>query len=120
MLAAQPKTAGATNSLGLAQFNRQEDYGVVWEGFIKVPADGLYQFALESDDGSVLLIDGDTVIDNDGPHEMAKQEGLIALRQGFHRFRLAFFQRGGATGLRLNWGLPGQPMRGVDRSILFR
>ena len=120
MLAARPKTAGATNSFGLAQFNRQEDYGVVWEGFLKVAVDGLYQFALESDDGSALYIDGEQVVDNDGPHTLVQKDGLIALKQGHHRFRLAFFQRGGSVGLRVLWGLPGQTLRGIDRSVLFR
>jgi hexosaminidase len=120
MLAARPKAAGATNSLGLAQFNRQEDYGVVWEGFLKVPTDGLYQFAVESDDGSALYIDGEMVVDNDGPHTLVQKDGFIALRQGFHRFRLAFFQRGGSTGLRVLWGTPGQPLRGLERNALFR
>jgi hexosaminidase len=120
MLATPPKSAGATNSLGLGQFNRQEDYGVTWEGFIKVPADGLYQFAVDSDDGSALFIDGEQVVDNDGPHTMTQKDGIIALRQGHHRFRLAFFQRGGSVGLRVLWGLQGQTLRGLDRSVLFR
>lgn len=41
------------------------------KGFIKLPATiaaGAYQFALESDDGSILDINGTTVINHDGQH----------------------------------------------------
>ena len=42
--------------------------GLVITGFIYVPADGAYGFMLTSDDGSLLSIDGQVVVDNDGEH----------------------------------------------------
>ena len=53
--------------------------GLVIKGFINVPEDGIYTFALTSDDGSTLVIDGDPVIDNDGPHGPREVIGQKAL-----------------------------------------
>ena len=47
--------------------------GLITKGYILIPEDGVYTFALLSDDGSWLKIDGNMVVDNDreqSPHEM--------------------------------------------------
>ena len=53
---------------------------------------GDYQFRLNSDDGSVLFINRDLVVDNDGEHHMQTAEGGYTLTEGKHRFRLVYFQ----------------------------
>jgi hypothetical protein len=44
--------------------------GYNFEGFIKVPVDGLYTFYLESNDGSTLFLNNELIIDNDSDHMM--------------------------------------------------
>ena len=44
--------------------------GLVIKGFINAPKDDIYTFALLSDDGSTLLIDGEEVINNGGQLKM--------------------------------------------------
>lgn len=61
-------------------------------GRIKIPATGVYRFYTYSDDGSVLKIDGVTVIDNDGGHSARRREGKVALEGGFHDFTLDYFE----------------------------
>src|SRR4030095_13719319 len=63
-----PVSTGISSSLDLGQFGRTMKYGVRFEGYVKVEADGFYRFAIESDDGSVLRIDDEVVGDNDGKH----------------------------------------------------
>ena len=46
-------------------------FGVIYSGYIRIDADGLYQFATKSDDGSVLTIDDQPVVNNDGKHPLA-------------------------------------------------
>ena len=60
-----------------------------------VPEDGIYTFALMSDDGSWLKIDGNMVVDNDreqSPHEMICQQ---ALRKGMHKMEVRYFDHNG-------------------------
>lgn len=48
-------------------FVKAEDhYGIIFDGYIQVPEKGIWEFATCTDDGSVLLIDGEKVVDNDG------------------------------------------------------
>lgn len=69
--------------------------GLVIKGFINVPEDGIYTFALTSDDGSTLVIDGDPVIDNDGPHGPREVIGQKALAKGYHPIEVRYFDSNG-------------------------
>lgn len=80
-----------------------ERYGLRFSGFLRVPADGMYAFALTSDDGSALEIGGRVVVNNDGLHGDEQQTGMIALRRGLHPFTLRYFQGGGGASLVLRY-----------------
>ncbi len=80
---------------------RPERYGITFTGFIRVPSDGMYEFALVSDDGSALRIADRTVIDHDGFHGAEEKTGMIALRRGAHRFELRYIQATGGAALSL-------------------
>lgn len=69
--------------------------GLVITGYIDIPADGIYTFALLSDDGSVLSIDGAIVIDNDGPHSPREIVGQKALAKGMHPLKVEYFDHNG-------------------------
>ena len=71
--------------------------GLVVTGYLQAPADDIYSFALLSDDGSTLTIDGDLVVDNDGPHAPKEMVGQKALKQGLHPFELRYFDSNGGT-----------------------
>ena len=113
-----PIETGETKSLGLQQFakkvEQKEPFGVIYEGFINVPNDGIYDFQLNADDGAVLQIDGETVVDNDGLHSAQIKNGLVPLRKGFHRFKLKYIQGGGDFVLGLRWGIKGQGLSGIS------
>jgi hexosaminidase len=112
-------TTGTTNSFDLKQFGRQVNYGVTFEGYLKVPADGFYKFAVESDDGTVLRIDDEEVVNNDGNHASQVVSGNVPLRQGFHKLRLKYFQGQGGASLRVGWALSGQELKPLDESALY-
>jgi len=86
---------------------RSEDAGLIFEGFLEVPADGLYTFALRCDDGSVLWVAGRRVVDADGLHGLEEHRGQSGLRAGLHPLRLAWFNHTGDAGLELLWQPPG-------------
>jgi len=78
---------------------RAEGYGLVFRGYLTVPADAMYEFALASDDGSTLTIGDERVVDNDGLHGTQERTGMIALRAGAHPITVRFFQAGGGADL---------------------
>ena len=69
--------------------------GLVFEGYVKVPEDGIYSFYTYSDDGSTLAIDGRTTVDNDGLHPRRERSGQVALRRGLHTFSLRYSDSNG-------------------------
>lgn len=69
-----------------------EWFGVKFEGKIKIPTAGEYEFKLSSDDGSILYIDGNKFIDNDGLHPVEEKVKSIRLSEGLHTFRLDYYQ----------------------------
>ena len=71
--------------------------GLICDGYIDIPADGIYSFYTYSDDGSTLAIDGRTVVDNDGLHSRTERSGQAALRRGVHSFSLRYFDTNGGV-----------------------
>lgn len=71
---------------------RGDYFGIEYRGRFKVRAAGYYTFRLHSDDGAVLYIDGEQVLDNDGPHRPRSKNMSLPLSQGEHEFRLLYYQ----------------------------
>ena len=115
-----PKLSGTTDSLVLRHIPAtDENFGLVYDGYIRVPRDGVYRFYLLSDDGSRLIIDKDTVVNNDGVHWPIEQHGEIALKAGNHPFILSFFQGVGGKALGLQYEGEGVPRRTMSPDQLF-
>jgi alpha-L-fucosidase len=93
---------------------RAEHVGLVYQGWLNVPADDVYVFALASDDGSDLWIDGARVIDNDGLHGMLEQRAHVPLGTGWHELRLRWFNKTGHAALDVEWGALGAPLAPLD------
>ena len=90
-------------NVALRPDDRVERYAVRMTGFLRVPADALYEFALSSDDGSSLEVGERVVINNDGLHGDEEKTGMIALRSGLHPFVVRYFQGGGGAALSLRY-----------------
>ena len=72
--------------------DKLEWFAIDYNGRISVARSGTYRFRLTSDDGSILIIDGRKVIDNDGGHPPRSAEGSIDLQAGVHEIRVQYFQ----------------------------
>jgi S1-C subfamily serine protease len=72
-----------------------DDFAIKLEGFLKIPADGVYRLILNSDDGSVLRIGEQVVVDNDGPHPARDVGRLFRFSKGYLPIRIDYFE---ATG----------------------
>lgn len=67
------------------------------QGQLVVTSTDYYTFNLNSDDASVLYLDGAKVIDNDNAHGPTVIIGQRFMRRGVHSFRLDYAQTGGGT-----------------------
>jgi hypothetical protein len=75
---------------------QDEWFALRYDGRFDVKTDNTYTFKVISDDGAVLYIDGEKVVDNDGIHAVQTGSSTKVLKAGTHTLRLDYFQ--GARG----------------------
>ncbi len=109
---ARKEQATAAN-FDLGAFGKREHVALLFDCYIRVPKDGVYRFALTSDDGSRLAIDGNLIIDNDGLHGAVTKEGYAPLAAGWHRVWLTWFNATGGAALDLKMAAPGQELKKI-------
>jgi len=75
-------------------------FGADITGSLSVAANDNYLFTLDSDDGSLLFIDGNLVVDNGGEHGPNVAQNSWSLTAGSHSFEVQFFEDfGGPSGV---------------------
>lgn len=114
-----PVRSGVIKEFVLPENIPATNVGVVYEGYLKVDQDGIYEFSITSDDGSRIEIDGESVAINDGLHGMIERTGSTFLKKGYHTIRVEFFQAGGGWGLNVLMAAPGGEKRPISSSSLY-
>lgn len=69
-----------------------EWFGIRLKGKLRVPKSDTYEFQVNSDDGAILTIGGQEVVNNDGLHPPRFEEGSIVLSEGLHDFQMDYYQ----------------------------
>ena len=86
-------------------------YGDAWNvqfsGVMNVTAAGAHEFAVTSDDGSALYIDGSAAVMNDGLHGPSCAKKTIDLTAGNHQINLLYFNNCGDYCLKATVKAPG-------------
>lgn len=105
----EPEFSGELDSitLNLPQKGRKFNFAVRYYGQIKIATNGKYRFGTASDDGSAILINGETVVDNDGIHGRRVRMEEVELTAGNHDFEVHFFNGGAGSELQVFWAGPG-------------
>ncbi|WP_372775406.1 family 20 glycosylhydrolase [Mangrovibacterium sp.] len=80
----------AVDSIGLGEFNEQADFAMVFSAYINIETDGIYEFELKSDGGSLLYLGDELVVDKSDQHGPFKKYEKVALKQGWHSFAVHY------------------------------
>lgn len=72
--------------------SRFEWFAIDYSGKFWIEKPGLYRFRLVADDGAMLYIDDQLIIDNDGVHSPDARRGSVRLDGGVHTIRVPYFQ----------------------------
>lgn len=112
-----PKKTGvlASGLFDITPRDRGDNFAFVFTGQIECPKDGKYSFTTSSDDGSVLLIDGKMVVNNDGIHANTRKNGNATLKAGKHNIEVRFFEKSGEENLHVGWSGPGFKPQNLSR-----
>ena len=95
-----------------------EAFTVVWSGYLTVPTPGTFTFGLRSDDGSVLSVDEQVLVDNGGQHTLDTQTGVRRLTSGPHAVRIEFTNVSGDYAFTWWWARQGDSPSSVPSWLL--
>jgi alpha-N-arabinofuranosidase len=113
-----PVSSSVTEQITLPE-GMLQNYGVKYEGYIKVLKDNLYTFFINNDDGAVLYINDEPIINNDGLHAPEEMSNSVILKEGYHKIKVVFFQKGGGQALEVSIEGPGLPKQVMPKEMLF-
>ncbi len=111
--------SGVTANFSIGKSQSSSNFSLIFDGFIKIPKDGLYTFYLKSNDGSVLYLNNQKLIDNDGAHGVLEETTSTSLKAGMHKIKVKYFQLGGGMLLNVLWNGSGIPKQEIPADVLF-
>jgi hypothetical protein len=114
-----PQISGVATHFSLKERKVEVNFALSFEGFLKVRQDGLYTFSLLSNDGSMLFLNDDVFINNDGAHGDNEISSTTALKSGYHKLKVLYFQQGGGKALKLSWKGPDFEKQEIPPEALF-
>ena len=114
-----PVDEGVVSNITLSPKKSSNYFGFEYDGYIRIPGDGIYNFYTASDDGSRLFINDKLIVDNDGLHGIVDKGGVIALKEGYHRIRIDFFESAGGEDLKVYLKGPGMEKQFIPDVLLF-
>lgn len=96
----KPVSTGVTSGFEMNVGRKKDGFGVVYTGYWETSKPGKkFKFRLGSDDGSRLIIDGKTIVTNDGIHGVQFKENEVRIKPGIHEVRVEFFEAAGGEDL---------------------
>ncbi|GLR16117.1 family 16 glycoside hydrolase [Portibacter lacus] len=98
---------GSATSLDPSVANEKEDhYGLIFNGKLHVPVSGEYLFKTAIDDGGALWIDGKQIVHNEGDPGYSEQNGIAKLDSGVTDFELRFYDNVWSATIRIDYEGP--------------
>jgi len=92
----KPAKSALTETVTSRLTDSVRNFALTFDGYVRIPEDGVYGIYLNSDDGSKLVLNDNEVIVNDAvlPRAVEKFE-YLALGKGFHKLHVEYFQTTG-------------------------
>jgi hypothetical protein len=97
-----------------------DNFGAVWQGKIQAAATGWTKFFTTADDGVVLKVGGQTLINQWRDQPATEYQGGLWLQAGqLYDIEVAYYERSGNAVMQLAWEAPGQAKEIVNPWHLF-
>jgi hypothetical protein len=116
----EPIKEGYLQNFSISEAQQEDHFGFKYNTYIEIPEDGFYEFYTISDDGSVLWIDGQKVVDNDGGHAAIKASDIIALKKGVHQLKVSYIEDYEGNSLEIGMSIQGKPGKPIKDNMLWR
>ncbi|MCK5346657.1 MAG: glycoside hydrolase family 92 protein, partial [Candidatus Heimdallarchaeota archaeon] len=110
---------GVLKTFNVDAIKDDRPFGYQLEGYLQVPETGVYTFYLEANDGAILYLNDQEIIDNDGGHRAQRLDTKIGLKKGWHPIKVEYFQQGLAKSLIVIWEGPRVESQEIPKQVLF-
>lgn len=97
----EPLKSGQISTINLSQKMSKTFFGFTFNGYVKIPATAMYIMSIASNDGSLLYLDNTLLINNDEDHPLKEEQAFVALQEGWHAIKVAYFQTGASADLKV-------------------
>ena len=114
-----PASTGIADIISNNKKQRTDKFAFEFIGYIKIDKDGIYTFFTDSDDGSMLYIDDEEIVNNDGDHGNVEKNGKAALKKGYHKIKVLYFDSGGGNSLKVSMQPEGGKKEMIPAALLF-
>src|SRR5271166_1877543 len=120
-----PGATGTTAHIDTSVQKRDDNYALVFDGYLNIPADGGYTFTLLARDEATLEIDSVPVAVGPKPfaqvcgsagNAMQATTGSLGLRAGRHAIRVQMTHTTGPSDFAVKWQGPGKPLSDIPAS----
>lgn len=127
MAEAAPTASGTSAEIDTSPRKRFDHYGMIFDGYITIPADGGYTFTLLSTDAGSIEIDSVALGTSPAPwpqvcgsvgNAVRPVTGSLGLRAGRHRIRVAETHSAGEDGFAVFWQGPGIELSRIPAAAL--
>ena len=119
LLMQKPLQTKLVINVSLSDITRKEHVGLVFDGWIKIPEDAVYNFYLSGDDGTKLWMDNQVLIPSAHVNGSDLRTAKMALKKGFHQIKLAYLQIGGDASLKLQVESPSLKKQNIPSTWWF-
>ncbi len=114
-----PLKSGISPDFSISGRDRDQNFAYDFDGYLKIPSDGIYTIYLNTNDGGKLYLDNKLLIDNDGMHPAAEIFRETALNSGYHPISVKYFQEGGSNTLDVSWAGKDFAKTPIPAEVLF-
>jgi alpha-L-fucosidase len=119
VIAAAATKTGITPTFNTSVKERTDKYGLVFTGYFQQDKESMVEFFTSSDDGSLLYIDDELIVDNNGSHGMEERSGKALLAMGWHSIRVVYYDGGGGNGLKVSYKVEGGEKKEMPAEMLW-
>ena len=113
-----PERTGTVSQISYREIETNKTaYALQFLALINIAEEGEYTFYTGSNDGSLLTIDNQLVVNNGGGHGYQEESGKIYLTKGRHLIEVGYFQAGGGQDLFVFYEGPGIEKQEIPASV---
>ena len=98
---------------------RENHFAVVFETELNIKTKGEYTFYVEANDGGVLYIDNNLIVDEAGYSGQSQKQGRVVLKSGLHPVQIIYFENTGTESLDIYIEGPEMEKQKLSPALLF-